>query len=169
MNYVFTQGPSSNIGFCVLFAKVTLQGERQLEAGALTNGRGLGTAFADSPGEVENSTKHDLRNDPHWADVMLVFPAKQSKLVKKKTLLFPCSTKKKRGNSAKEFFSAQCRLRLTGLKKSATIRPFATKKSRLASGKILLVDSLATESCCLADRLATKLFFKADNANADRT
>ena len=47
----------------------------------------------------------------------------------------------------------------TGLEKSATIRPFATKKSRLASEKILLVDSLATESCCLVDRLATKPFF----------
>ena len=57
----------------------------------------------------------------------------------------------------------------TGLEKSAAIRPFATKKSRLASEKILLADSLATESCRSADRLATKLFFKADNANADRT
>ena len=56
----------------------------------------------------------------------------------------------------------------TGLEKSAAIRPLATKKSRLASEKIFLVDSLATES--LADRLATKLFFlKADNADADRT
>ena len=58
---------------------------------------------------------------------------------------------------------------LSGLEKSAAIRPFATKKSRLASGKILLADSLATESCRLADRLATKLFFKADNADPDRT
>ena len=57
----------------------------------------------------------------------------------------------------------------TGLEKSAAIRPFATKKSRLASEKILLADSLAAESCRLADRLATKLFFKADNADADRT
>ena len=64
-----------------------------------------------------------------------------------------------------------------GLEKSAAIRPFATKKSRLASKKILLVDSLATESCGLADRLvtkllgrlATKLFFKADNTEAGRT
>ena len=48
----------------------------------------------------------------------------------------------------------------SGLEKSAAIRPFATKKSRLASGKILLADSLATESCRLADRLATKLFSK---------
>ena len=55
----------------------------------------------------------------------------------------------------------------TGLEKSAVIRPFATKKSRLASEKILLADSLATESCRSADRLATKLFFKADNADAD--
>ena len=46
----------------------------------------------------------------------------------------------------------------TGLEKSAAIRPFATKKSRLASEKILLADSLATESCRLANRLATKLF-----------
>ena len=46
----------------------------------------------------------------------------------------------------------------SGLEKSAAIRPFATKKSRLASERTLLVDSLATESCCLADRLATKLF-----------
>ena len=45
----------------------------------------------------------------------------------------------------------------SGLEKSAAIRPFATKKSRLAIEKILLVDSLATESCRLADRLATKL------------
>ena len=58
---------------------------------------------------------------------------------------------------------------ITGLEKSAAIRPFATKKSRLASEKIPLVDSLATESYHLADRLATKLFFKADNAGADRT
>ena len=35
--------------------------------------------------------------------------------------------------------------------------------------KNLLADSLATESCRLADRLATKLFFKADNADADWT
>ena len=56
-----------------------------------------------------------------------------------------------------------------GLEKSAAIRPFATKKSHLASEKIPLVDSLATESYHLADRLATKLFFKADNAGADRT
>ena len=49
----------------------------------------------------------------------------------------------------------------TGLQKSAAIRPFATKKSRLASEKILLVDSLATESCRFADRLATKLFFQS--------
>ena len=46
----------------------------------------------------------------------------------------------------------------TGLEKSAVIRPFATKKSRLASEKILLADSFATESCRLANRLATKLF-----------
>ena len=59
--------------------------------------------------------------------------------------------------------------RYSGLEKSAAIRPFATKKSRLASEKILLADSLATESCRLGDRLATKLFFKADNADADRT
>ena len=45
-----------------------------------------------------------------------------------------------------------------GLEKSAAIRPFATKKSRLASEKILLADSLATESRRLANRLATKLF-----------
>ena len=57
----------------------------------------------------------------------------------------------------------------TGLEKSAAIRPFATKKSRLASETFLLADSLATESCRLADRLATKLFFKADNADADWT
>ena len=57
----------------------------------------------------------------------------------------------------------------SGLEKSAAIRPFATKKSRLASEKILLADSLATESCRLTDRLATKLFFKTDNADADRT
>ena len=57
---------------------------------------------------------------------------------------------------------------VSGLEKSAAIRPFATKKSHLASEKILLADSLATESCRLADRLATKLFFKADNADADR-
>ena len=48
----------------------------------------------------------------------------------------------------------------SGLEKSAAIRPFATKKSRLASEKILLADSLAIESCRLADRLATKLFSK---------
>ena len=41
---------------------------------------------------------------------------------------------------------------LSGLEKSAAIRPFATKKSRLASEKILLADSLATKSCPLADR-----------------
>ena len=57
----------------------------------------------------------------------------------------------------------------SGLEKSAAIRPFATKKSRLASEKILLADSLATESCRSADMLAAKLFFKADNADADRT
>ena len=62
-----------------------------------------------------------------------------------------------------------CMTWITGLEKSAAIRPFATKKSRLASEKILLADSLATESCRLADMLATKLFFKADNADADRT
>ena len=49
---------------------------------------------------------------------------------------------------------------VSGLEKSAAIRPFATKKSLLASEKILLADSLATESCRLADRLATKLFSK---------
>ena len=43
------------------------------------------------------------------------------------------------------------------------------KKSHLASEKILLADSLATESCRLADRFSTKLSFKADNADADRT
>ena len=64
---------------------------------------------------------------------------------------------------------ASTRLTVSGLEKSAALRPFATKKSRLASEKILLADSLATESCRLADRLATKLFFKADNADADRT
>ena len=53
-----------------------------------------------------------------------------------------------------------CGIQLTGLEKSAAIRPFATKKSRLASEIILLEDSLATESCRLADRLATKLFSK---------
>ena len=51
-------------------------------------------------------------------------------------------------------------LPVTGLEKSAAIRPFATKKSRLASEKIRLADSLANESCLLADRLATKLFSK---------
>ena len=56
-----------------------------------------------------------------------------------------------------------------GLKKSAAIRPFATKTSRLASEKIRLRDNLTTESYRLADRLATKLFFKVDNAVADRT
>ena len=49
---------------------------------------------------------------------------------------------------------------LAGLEKSAAIRPFATKKSRLASETFLLADSFATESCRLADRLATKLFFQ---------
>ena len=34
-------------------------------------------------------------------------------------------------------------LLFTGLEKSAAIRPFATKKSRLASEKILLADSLS--------------------------
>ena len=57
----------------------------------------------------------------------------------------------------------------TGLEKSAAIRPFATKKSRLASENILLVDSLATESCRLADRLATKLFSKRTTLDANRT
>ena len=49
---------------------------------------------------------------------------------------------------------------LAGLKISAATRPFATKKSSLASEKILLVDSLATESCplAIADRLATEHF-----------
>ena len=56
---------------------------------------------------------------------------------------------------------------VAGLEKSAAIRPFATKKSRLASETFLLADSLATESFRLADRLATKLFFKADNADED--
>ena len=56
-----------------------------------------------------------------------------------------------------------------GLETSAAIRPFATKKSRLASDKIHLVHSLATESCRLADRLSTKPFLKADSADADRT
>ena len=55
---------------------------------------------------------------------------------------------------------------VSGLEKSAAIRPFATKKSRLASETFLLADSLASESCRLADRLATKHFFKADNADA---
>ena len=57
----------------------------------------------------------------------------------------------------------------SGLEKSAAIRPFATKKSRLASEKILSVGSLATESWLLADKLATKLFLKGDSADADRT
>ena len=56
---------------------------------------------------------------------------------------------------------------MSGLEKSAAIRPFATKISRLASETFLLADSLATESFRLADRLATKLFFKADNADED--
>ena len=51
-------------------------------------------------------------------------------------------------------------LSLAGLEKSAAIRPFATKKSRLASETFLLADSLATETCRLADRLATKTFFQ---------
>ena len=38
------------------------------------------------------------------------------------------------------------------------VRPFATKKIPFGEWKILLADSLATESCRLADRLATKLF-----------
>ena len=67
--------------------------------------------------------------------------------------------------------SSRCRSKSmsydTGLEKSAAIRPFATKKSRLASETFLLADSLATESFRLADRLATKLFFKADNADED--
>ena len=50
--------------------------------------------------------------------------------------------------------------RITGLEKSAAIWPFATKKSRLASETFLLADSLATESCRLAYRLATNLFSK---------
>ena len=55
--------------------------------------------------------------------------------------------------------SGQVRVdKYSGLEKSAAIRPFATKKSRLASETFLLADSLATESCRLADRLATKLF-----------
>ena len=49
---------------------------------------------------------------------------------------------------------------MTGLEKSATIGPFATKKSCLVSEKILLVDSLGTESCRLANSLATKPFSK---------
>ena len=57
----------------------------------------------------------------------------------------------------------------TGLEKSAAIRPFATKKSRLASENILLMDSLVTESCRLADRLATKLFSKRTTLDANRT
>ena len=52
------------------------------------------------------------------------------------------------------------KVNLAGLEKSAAIRPFATKKSRLASEKILIADSFATESCRLVDRLATKLFSK---------
>ena len=56
---------------------------------------------------------------------------------------------------------------IAGLKKLAAIRRFATKKSRLASEKILLVGSLATESCLLANTLATKPLFKAENANSD--
>ena len=56
--------------------------------------------------------------------------------------------------------NSSCLILLSGLEKSAAIRPFATKKSRLASEKILLADSLATESCRLVDRLATKFFSK---------
>ena len=58
------------------------------------------------------------------------------------------------------------RLNNAGLERSAAIRPVATKKSRLASEKIHWVHSLATESCRLADRLSTKPFLKADNADA---
>ena len=56
---------------------------------------------------------------------------------------------------------------ITGLEKSAAIRSFATKLSRLASETFFLADGLATENCRLGDRLATKLFCKADNADAD--
>ena len=63
-------------------------------------------------------------------------------------------------------YAQRCNMQRAGLENSAAIRPFATKNSRLASEKILLVDSLATENCHLADRLATKLFFKVDNARA---
>ena len=62
---------------------------------------------------------------------------------------------------------------MSGLEKSAAIRPFVTEESRLASEKIFSVDRMATESCRLADKLVTKsffkAFFKADNANADWT
>ena len=40
-------------------------------------------------------------------------------------------------------------VQVAGLEKSAAIRPFATKKSSLASETFLLADSLTTESCCL--------------------
>ena len=86
--------------------------------------------------------------------------------------IYPSSEENKSGG---EVFRDQLQSALafsledTGLENSAAIRPFTTKISRLAGEKILLVDSLATESCRLADKLATKLFFKADNADADRT
>ena len=48
--------------------------------------------------------------------------------------------------------------RMSGLKKSAAIRPFATEKSRLAREKIFLVDSLATESCRLAEKWRLFIF-----------
>ena len=47
------------------------------------------------------------------------------------------------------------------LEKSAAIRPFATKKFRLASETILLVDSLATESCRLTDSRGDQTFFQS--------
>ena len=49
----------------------------------------------------------------------------------------------------------------SGLEKSAAIRPFATKKSRLASEQILLVDSLATESYRFSGQVGDQTIFQS--------
>ena len=60
-----------------------------------------------------------------------------------------------------------CIWMFSGLEKSAAIRPFATKKSRLASETFLLADSLATElELPFSGQVGDQTFFQgADNAD----
>ena len=57
----------------------------------------------------------------------------------------------------------------SGLEKSAAIRPFATKKSRLASEKNPFSGQFGDWKLPFTGQVVDQTFFKADNADADRT